>query len=118
METLLWPTSLRGQELPVEAKLRFRAKVIYPGASEQCPFPPNVTFPSYLQNPDNATCHGCRERIPVVVLVFLSDLCAPSQEEDKRFRKVCVMDAGPQLYSVGEVSRRGEGYTWHTVAAT
>lgn len=51
------------------------------------------------------------------VEVFLNDPCAPSQEEDERFRKVFIMDAGTQLHSAGDVSR-GEGYTWHTVAAT
>lgn len=57
------------------------------------------------------------ERTLVVVLVFLNDLCAPSQERAKRFGKVCIMDAGTQPHIVREVSR-GEGHTWHTVAAT
>lgn len=34
-------------------------EVICPGASER--WPPNVTFPSSLQNPDDTACHGCKD---------------------------------------------------------
>lgn len=75
------------------------------------------------QNPCDTTCHSCRDLSDAFgkehgcVEIFLRDLCAPSQEGDERVRKVGVMDAGTQMHSVGEASR-GEGYTWHTVAAT